>query len=68
MDGQEEDRLIRLFNDPPAGSKLAAAKDYGIDLTLLLRTLGMTPTERLEQLAAAQSFIEELRRARRRAG
>jgi len=65
MTEEERDWLVRLINNPPPGSKLAAAKEYGIDLTLLLSTLQMTPTERLTQLQVAQSFCEELRRATR---
>jgi len=65
MTVEERDWLVRLINHPPPGSKLAAAKEYGIDLTLLLGTLELTPTERLEQLQGAQSFCEELRRAMR---
>ncbi len=39
------------------------AKEFGIDLTLLLENLALTPTERLQKLCAAQAFYEELRRA-----
>jgi hypothetical protein len=63
MNAQERDRLILLINDPPPGSKLAAARDFGIDLTLLVRQLELTPSERFVELAAAQTFLEELRRA-----
>lgn len=68
MTAEQRDRLIRLINDPPPGSKLAAAKEYGIDLTLLLTTLELTPTERLEKLQEAQEFFEALRRAMRKSG
>ncbi|HEV2348699.1 MAG TPA: hypothetical protein VG028_02525 [Terriglobia bacterium] len=66
MNIREQDRLIRLINNPPKGSKLAAAKEYGIDLSLLVRTLNLTPTERLQELAGAQQFHEELRQSMRR--
>ena len=62
LTSEQRDRLTRLINNPPPGSKLAAAKEYGIDLTLLLRQLELTPAERFHELASAQSFIEELRR------
>ncbi len=65
MNRQERDRLIQLIADPPPGSKLAAAKEFGIDLTLLVRSLELTPTERLRELAAAQPFLEELERTRK---
>ncbi len=35
--------------DPKPGSKVAAAKEYGVDLTLLLRNLKLTPEERLNE-------------------
>jgi hypothetical protein len=63
MTKAQRDDLIRLIASPPAGSKIADAKDFGIDLTLLIRTLEMTPTERLQQLAAVQAFFQELRSA-----
>lgn len=63
MTKAQRDDLIRLIASPPAGSKIADAKDFGIDLTLLIRTLEMTPTERLQQLTAVQAFFQELRSA-----
>jgi len=65
MTKEDRDRLIRLISSPPPGSKIAAAKEFGVDLTLLLRMLELTPTERLQKLAAAQAFFEELRAAKR---
>ena len=67
MSPEEYDRLARLVADPPKGSKLAEARDFGIDLTLLLSNLQLTPTERLQRLMAAQLMVLELRRGMRRA-
>lgn len=67
MSPDEYDRLARLVADPPKGSKLAEARDFGIDLTLLLSNLQLTPTERLQRLMAAQLMVLELRRGMRRA-
>lgn len=64
MNAQDRDRLVRFIMYPPPGSKVAAAKDFGIDLTLLVENLELTPTERLRELDAAQPFLEELRRAK----
>jgi len=66
MTAEERELLIRLINDPPPGSKIAAARDYGVDLTLLVRRMEMTPTERVQELEEAQAFVEELQRAKRR--
>ena len=63
MTADERERLIELINNPPPGSALEAAKDFGIDLPLLVENLEKTPTERLRELAEAQPFLEELRRA-----
>jgi hypothetical protein len=63
MSPQEYDRLARLIADPPKGSKLAAAKEFGIDLTLLLENLRRTPTERVDAWLSALAFHEELQRA-----
>jgi len=65
MTKKERDKLIRLISSPPPGSKIAAAKEFGVDLTLLVRMLELTPTERLQKLASAQAFFEELRAAKR---
>jgi hypothetical protein len=68
MTREERIRLTQLIAEPPRGSKLAAAKEYGIDLTLLVQSLELTPTERLHQLAKAQLMMDELRRARKALG
>jgi hypothetical protein len=65
MSPEERERLIGMISNPPRGSKLAEAKEYGIDLTLLVRRLELSPTERLEELESAQHFIEQLRAASR---
>jgi hypothetical protein len=63
MNRQHRERGLELIANPPPGSKLAAAKEFGIDLTLLLENLALSPTERLQKLQAAGAFHEELRRA-----
>jgi predicted nucleotidyltransferase len=68
MDTREHERVLALINNPPPGSKLAAARDYGIDLTLFLHSLDLSPEDRLRELEDAQPFLEELRRATKRGG
>jgi len=63
MTPDEKNRLLALIANPPAGSKLAAAKEYGVDLTLLVEALEWTPTERLRNAQSAAKFFERLRRA-----
>jgi len=63
MRQRERDRLLRLIQQPPKGSAIAAAKEFGVDLTLNVRKLGLTPTQRLEEMVSFQTMLEELRRA-----
>lgn len=57
-----EDQLL----NPRPGSKVAAAKEFGIDLTLLLINLRLTPEQRLEKLQQAADGLEEIRKAVKR--
>lgn len=54
----------KLLNPKP-GSKIAAAKEFGIDLTLLVRQLRLTPEERLNELQSAMESFEEFARQAR---
>ncbi len=56
-----------MIRNPRPGSKIAEAKAFGIDLTLNVRRLGLTPTERLEELQSFNRFLEEIRRVARQA-
>jgi hypothetical protein len=58
----EQEKLAwELINNPPPGSKLAEAKEYGIDLTLLVENLKLTVTGRLQKLEAAATFLRKVR-------
>lgn len=63
MKQRERDRLLRLIQQPPKGSAIAAAKEFGVDLTLNVRKLGLTPTQRLQEMVSFQTMLEEMRRA-----
>lgn len=66
MTDSERERLLALIAHPPPGSKLASAKEFGIDLTLLLENLAITPTERLQKAFSVAAFHHELRQAGQR--
>lgn len=57
----------KLLNPKP-GSKIAAAKEFGIDLTLLVGQLRLTPEQRLNELQSAmesfEKFAEEAKKSR----
>lgn len=55
----------RLRNPPP-GSRVEAARDYGIDLTLLIERLRKTPEERVRDLQSAINGLEKMRGTARR--
>lgn len=55
----------RLRNPPP-GSRVEAARDYGIDLTLLIERLRKTPEERVRDLQNAIDGLEKIRGTARR--
>ena len=60
-----EDRLL----NPPPGGRIEAARDHGVDLTMLVERLRLTPEERVRDLQRAAAGLEALRgRARGRAG
>ena len=61
MNSQERDALLSLVLNPPAGGKLAAARDFGVDLSLLISSLELTPAERASRLSTAASFFDEAR-------
>lgn len=51
---------------PPRGSRAEAAQKYGIDLTLLLVQLRLTPAERARKLELASTALEKVRGVARR--
>ncbi|HXZ19020.1 MAG TPA: hypothetical protein VEG63_03670 [Candidatus Acidoferrales bacterium] len=63
MTAEEKNRLIELINNPPPGSKLAAAKQYGIDLTFLVENLGRSVEERIRSGSALSESAKKLREA-----
>ncbi len=54
---------LQLIARPPRKSKLAAAKKYGVDLTLLVENLSLTPTERAKKLSSGAKSLRALRLA-----
>lgn len=63
---EEFARAEHRLRYPAPGSRIEAAKKYGIDLTLLIEQLRLTPAERIQGLQAAASALEKIRGAARR--
>ena len=55
----------RLLNPAP-GSRIEAARNYGIDLTLLVVQLRLSPDERARKLESASKAFAEVRGIARR--
>ena len=56
------------FLNPPPGSAAARAVEFGIDLTLTLENLRLTPEERIRKLDAFIEDISRLKESARRLG
>jgi hypothetical protein len=63
MTPKQRKLAYELITNPPPGSDIAAAKEYGIDLTLLVENLALTPTERALKLDQSARSLEILRLA-----
>jgi len=51
----------KLLNPKP-GSKIAAAKEFGIDLTLLIKNLRLTPQQRVDNLQKSMRSLDKFQR------
>jgi hypothetical protein len=58
--------IEEYFLNPPPGSAAARAVEFGIDLTLTLQNLRLTPEERIRKLDAFIEDISKLRAAARK--
>jgi hypothetical protein len=58
MTRDQEKTVLDLVTNPPPGSELAKAKEFGVDLTLFLSTLRRTPTERARSLSEGARIFQ----------
>ena len=63
---EELSRAEACLLHPRHGSRTEAAKNYGLDLTLLLTQLRLTPAERARKLERASTALERVRGVARR--
>ncbi len=66
LTSDELSRAERALLQPARGSRIEAARDYGVDLTLLLEQLRLTPAERARKLEIASTILEQVRGIARR--
>jgi hypothetical protein len=63
---EEFARAERRLLNPAPGSRIAAAKEFGIDLTLLIEQLRLSPEVRVHKLEDAATALESIRGIARR--
>ena len=63
---EEFERAAEKLSNPAPGSRIEAAQKYGIDLTLLIEQLRLTPDQRVQKLEAATKSLEKIRGIARR--
>ena len=51
------------LRNPHPGSKIAEARDFGIDLTMIVENLRLTPQQRLEKLQSAMISMDKVKKA-----
>lgn len=64
MEKLSEERLKKigeLIKNPPRDSKIAAAKEFGVDLSLMFRWLELSPQERIEEARERMVLLEEVK-------
>lgn len=66
MTPEQRKIAYELITNPPPGSKIAVAKEWGVDLTLLYENLQQTPTERARAFGAMVRSFDALRKASER--
>jgi hypothetical protein len=63
---EEFERAAEKLRNPAPGSRIEAAQKYGIDLTLLIEQLRLTPDQRVRTLEAATKSLKSIRGIARR--
>lgn len=63
MDKVEYTEAERWLIEPRPGTAAARARDYGVDLSLTVSNLRLTPGQRIMELDKFQSVMRELRKA-----
>jgi hypothetical protein len=66
LDPERLARAEEWLRNPPPGSRAEAARKYGIDLSLVIEQLRLTPLERLRKLERAANELSAMRGAVRR--
>ena len=63
MDKVEYTEAERWLIEPKPGTAAARARDFGVDLSLTVANLRLTPEQRIRQLDEFQSVMKQMRKA-----
>jgi hypothetical protein len=63
MTPEQKKLAYKLITNPPPGSKLAEAKEWGVDLTLLYENLQLTAEQRARKVQDGAEALHALRAA-----
>ena len=63
---EELARAEECLRRPARGSRSESASNFGVDLTLLIAQLRLTPSERARKLESASTALEKVRGVARR--
>ena len=66
LTGVELARAIERLRNPAAGSKIEAAKEFGIDVSLLIEQIKLSPAERSRRMHGLSQSAESVRGAARK--
>ncbi|MFN7923637.1 MAG: hypothetical protein U0Q16_26280 [Bryobacteraceae bacterium] len=66
LTGDRLSRAIERLRNPAPGSKIAAARDFGVDLTLLIEQIQLSPAERARRMHELAQAAESARGGARR--
>ena len=66
LTGPDLARALDRLQNPIAGGKVAAARDFGVDLTLLVEQIKLSPAERARRMHALAQTAEAMRGAARK--
>ena len=61
LHGAELARAIERLRNPVPGGKVEAAKEFGVDVTLLMEQLKLSPGERARRMHALAQAAESVR-------
>ena len=61
------ERAAQRLRNPAPGSRIESARRYGIDLTLLIEQLRLTPAERARKAQAVATVLGQVRGTARKA-